>query len=181
MPAGSMKKLSILQKSSMAKTDIVSAVMHADELNTAMTEKYGRPIYHYHLHIIALPVLDKEVRWTKRCKDPELVGKVQEVIHQVSYLKKWKSDKALDENGNLILNSKGKQVYHASYSILQDKFYEHMQETGFNGFSRGERGSTVENLASLEFKIKKDKEKLSNLQEKIAGEQVWYEENHNAL
>lgn len=31
---------------------IVSAVMHADELNTAMTEKYGRPIYHYHLHMV---------------------------------------------------------------------------------------------------------------------------------
>ena len=163
------------------KDNIVSAVMHADELNTAMTEKYGRPIYHYHLHIMALPVVDKEVRWTKRCKDPELVGKVKEVIHQVSHSKKWKSEKALDENGNPILNSKGKQVYHASYSILQDKFYEHMQEAGFNGFSRGERGSTAENLASLEFKIKKDKEKLSDLQEKIAGEQVRHEENHNAF
>lgn len=163
------------------KDNIVSAVMHADELNTAMTEKYGRPIYHYHLHIMALPVVDKEVRWTKRCKNPELVGKVKEVIHQVSHSKKWKSEKALDENGNPILNSKGKQVYHASYSILQDKFYEHMQEAGFNGFSRGERGSTAENLASLEFKIKKDKEKLSDLQEKIAGEQIRYEENHKVF
>lgn len=163
------------------KNNIVSAVMHADELNTAMTEKYGRPIYHYHLHIMALPVVDKEVRWTKRCKDPELVGKVKEVIHQVSHSKKWKSEKALDENGNPILNSKGKPVYHASYSILQDKFYEHMQEAGFNGFSRGERGSTAENLASLEFKIKKDKEKLSNLQEKIASETVRYNDNHNAF
>lgn len=163
------------------KDNIVSAVMHADEVNTAMTEKYGRPIYHYHLHIIALPVVDKEVRWTKRCKDPELVGKVKEVIHQVSHSKKWKSEKALDENGKPILNSKGKPVYHASYSILQDKFYEHMQEAGFNGFSREERGSTAENLASLEFKIKKDKEKLSNLQEKIAGEQIRYEENHKAF
>ncbi len=163
------------------KDNIVSAVMHADELNAAMTEKYGRPIYHYHLHIMALPVVDKEVRWTKRCKDPELVGKVKEVIHQVSHSKKWKSEKALDEDGNPILNSKGKQVYHASYSILQDNFYEHMQEAGFNGFSRGERGSTAENLASLEFKIKKDKEKLSNLQEKIAAETVRYNDNHNAF
>ena len=63
------------------KDNIISAVMHADELNIAMTEKYGRPVYHYHLHIMALPVVDKEVHWTKRCKDPELVGKVKEVIH----------------------------------------------------------------------------------------------------
>lgn len=163
------------------RDNIVSAVMHADELNTAMSEKYGKPIYHYHLHIMALPVVDKAVRWTKRCKDPELVGKVKEVIHQVSHSKKWKSEKALDENGKAILNSKGKQVYYASYSILQDKFYEHMQEAGFNGFSRGERGSTAENLASLEYKIKKDKANLSNLQKKIAREQVRYKENHNAF
>ena len=70
------------------KDHIISAVMHADELNVAMTEKYSRPIYHYHLHIMALPVVDKEVRWSKRCKDPELVGKVKEVIHQVSHSKK---------------------------------------------------------------------------------------------
>lgn len=55
--------------------------MHADELNIAMTEKYGKPVYHYHLHIMALPVVDKEVRWSKRCKDPALVGTVKEVIH----------------------------------------------------------------------------------------------------
>ena len=107
------------------KDNIVSAVMHADELNIAMTEKYGRLIYHYHLHIMALPVVDKEVRWSKRCKDPELVGKVKEVIHQVSHSKKWRSEKAVDEDGKPILNSKGKQIYHASYSILQDKFFEH--------------------------------------------------------
>ena len=161
--------------------NIVSAVMHADELNTAMTEKYGRPIYHYHLHIMALPVVDKEVRWTKRCKDPELVGKVKEVIHQVSHSKKWKSEKALDENGNPILNSKGKQVYHASYSILQDKFYEHMQEAGFNGFSRGERGSTAENLTSLGYKIQQDEKRLADIQQKIAAETVRYNDNHQAF
>ena len=163
------------------KDNVVSAVMHADELNVAMTEKYGRPIYHYHLHIMALPVVDKEVRWTKRCKDPELVGKVKEVIHQVSHTKKWRTVKALEENGNPILNSKGKQVYHASYSILQDKFYEHMQEAGFNGFSRGERGSTAENLTSLEYKIKQDEKRLSALQEKISGVEGVYADKKDAF
>ena len=163
------------------KDNILSAVMHADELNIAMTEKYGRPIYHYHLHIMALPVVDKEVRWTKRCKDPELVGKVKEVIHQVSHSKKWKSEKAVDEDGNPILNSKGKQVYHASYSVLQDRFFEHMSGAGFEGFSRGERGSTAEHLSSLEYKVKQDEKRLSDLQDKIAGEQVVYADNHKAF
>ena len=44
------------------KDNIVSAVMHADELNIAMTEKYGRLMYPSHLHSIALPVVDKEAR-----------------------------------------------------------------------------------------------------------------------
>ena len=163
------------------KDNIISAVMHADELNVAMAEKYGRPIYHYHLHIMALPVVDKEVRWTKRCKDPELVGKVKEVIHQVSHSKKWRSEKALDEDGNPILNSKRKQIYHASYSVLQDKFFEHMQGAGFTGFVRGERGSTAENLTSLEHKIKQDQKRLAELTERIASEQVCYNDNHSAF
>ena len=161
--------------------NVISAVMHADELNVAMTEKYGRPIYHYHLHIMALPVVDKEVRWTKRCKDPELVGKVKEIIHQVSHSKKWKSEKAIDTDGNPILNSKGKQVYHASYSVLQDKFFEHMHSAGFEGFVRGERGSTAENLTATQYKIKQDEKTLADLQEKIAMEKATYTANHNAF
>ncbi|MBQ5867398.1 MAG: plasmid recombination protein [Oscillospiraceae bacterium] len=163
------------------KDNVISAVMHADELNVAMTEKYGRPIYHYHLHIMALPVVDKEVRWTKRCKDPELVGKVKEIIHQVSHSKKWKSEKAIDTDGNPILNSKGKQVYHASYSVLQDKFFEHMHSAGFEGFVRGERGSTAENLTATQYKIKQDEKTLADLQEKIAMEKATYTANHNAF
>ena len=163
------------------KDNIISAVMHADELNIAMTEKYGRPIYHYHLHIMALPVVDKEVRWTKRCKDPKLVGKIKEVIHQVSHSKKWRSEKAVNENGNPILNSNGKQIYHASYSVLQDKFFEHMQGAGYAGFVCGERGSTAENLTSLEYKIKQDQKRLAELSERIANEQVRYDDNHNAF
>lgn len=161
--------------------NVISAVMHADELNVAMTEKYGRPIYHYHLHIMALPVVDKEVRWTKRCKDPELVGKIKEIIHQVSHSKKWKSEKAVDTDGNPILNSKGKQVYHASYSVLQDKFFEHMHSAGFEGFIRGERGSTAENLTATQYKIKQEEKKLADLHEKIAEEKVSYIVNHNTF
>ena len=129
---------------------------------------------------MAFPVVDKEVRWTKRCKNPKLVGTVKEVIHQVSHSKKWKSEKALDENGDSILNSKGKQVYRASYSILQDKFFEYMQEAGFHGFIRGERGSTAENLTSLEYKIQQDK-RLETIEKKIAKEKIHYNENHNAF
>lgn len=153
------------------KDNIISAVIHADERNIAMTEKYGKPICHYHLHIMALPVVDKETRWSKRCKDPELVGTVKEVIHKsanqrnVNQKNRWTKTEIPS-----MLNSKKKPVYRASYSILQDKFYEYMKDSGFEGFERGERESTAENLTSLGYKIQQDEKRLADIEKRIAAE-----------
>ena len=43
-----------------------------------MSEALGEDVYHYHLHVVYIPVVEKEIRWTKRCKDKSLVGKVKE-------------------------------------------------------------------------------------------------------
>ena len=45
---------------------IVSAVMHADEINSAVSEELGKPVYHYHLHVVAIPTVEKEILWSKR-------------------------------------------------------------------------------------------------------------------
>ncbi len=142
--------------------NILSAVMHADELNSALTEKLGYPVYHYHLHVVALPVVEKEIRYSKRCKDPELVGKVKEVIHQISHSKKWASQKATDEDG--------KSHIIKSYSLLQDRFFEHMRDAGFEDFERGERGSTAQHLSVTEFKVKQEQQRLADItDEKLAA------------
>lgn len=142
--------------------NILSAVMHADELNSALTEKLGYPVYHYHLHVVALPVVEKEVRYSKRCKDPELVGKVKEVIHQISHSKKWASQKVTDEEGKTQLIK--------SYSLLQDRFFEHMRDAGFEDFERGERGSTAQHLSVTEFKVKQEQQRLADItDEKLAA------------
>jgi len=83
----------------VGEDNILSAIMHADERNKVLSEKYGHDVYHYHLHVVYIPVVEKEVLWTKRCKDPELVGTVKEVIKQVSHSKKWASHMEKDENG----------------------------------------------------------------------------------
>jgi hypothetical protein len=36
---------------------ILSAVMHADERNRAMSEALGEDVYHYHLHVVYIPVV----------------------------------------------------------------------------------------------------------------------------
>lgn len=145
--------------------NILSAVMHADELNKALTEKYGYPVYHYHMHVMALPVVEKQVLWSKRCKNKALVGTVKETVHQISHSKKWKSEKKLDENGNPVLRADGKPQLIPSYSLLQDRFYEHMSGAGFSDFIRGERGSTAEHLTTLEYQIQKDRERLDEIKQ----------------
>ena len=143
---------------------ILSAVMHADEINLALTEKYGHAVYHYHIHIVALPVVEKQVLWTKRCKDLALVGTVKEVIHQVSHSKKWKSQKVVNDEGGVSLIP--------SYRILQDEFFRHMQEAGFKDFVRGECGSDTQHLSCLEYQIKQDTTRLTEIRKAIKESSV---------
>ena len=145
---------------------ILSAVMHADERNSKMSKELGKDIYHYHLHIVYIPVVEKEIRYSKRCKDPSLVGKVKEVIHQVSASKKWASSPAIDENGNVILNKNGKPVLKKSYSKLQDDIIAEMRSMGYTDIERGEKNSGEEHLSVTQFKIMQEEETLSALEEK---------------
>ncbi len=159
---------------------IVSAVMHADEINKAVSEELGKPVYHYHLHAMVIPVVDKEILWSKRCKDPQLRGTVKEVIKQVSHSKKWASNTPmLNENGEPILRQNGKPKYRPSYSLLQDELFSYMQEKGYTDIFRGQLGSTAEHLSSLQYQIEKDKERLADIQNRIEAEQINYEPVHD--
>ena len=110
---------------------ILSAVMHANERNRAMSEALGQDVYHYHLHVVYVPVVEKQILWSKRCKDKSLVGTVKETIMQVSRSKKWESKVALDEQGNPLLTANGKKVLRTSYSVLQDDFFNYSHTRPF--------------------------------------------------
>ena len=142
---------------------ILSAVMHADERNRAMSEALGEDVYHYHLHVVYIPVVEKQILWSKRCKDKTLVGTVKETIQQVSMSKKWDSKPALDEDGKPLLTKSGKKVLKKSYSVLQDDFYNAMHSTGYTDVERGERGSSEEHLTVTQFKVEKEQERLAAL------------------
>ena len=147
---------------------ILSAVMHADEINRAMSEALGQDVYHYHLHVVYVPVVGKQILWSKRCKDKALVGTVKETIMQVSRSKKWLSQPALDEAGNPVLQKNGKQVLKKSYSILQDDFYQHMRAAGYTDVERGERGSTEEHLTVTQFKVQAEQQRLEAVTGQVA-------------
>lgn len=161
-------------KQEMGTDNIISAVMHADELNIALTEEYGKPIYHYHLHVVALPVVRKEIKWTKKCKDTSLIGTTKEVINQVSHSNKWKSEQVLDNQGNPVYDKKGNAVLIKSYSLLQDRFFKYMSDSGYKDFIRGVKGSNQEHLSDLQFKIKKDTERLEKITNKVEEKESSY-------
>lgn len=146
---------------------ILSAVMHADERNRAMSEALGRDVFHYHLHVVYVPVVEKQILWTKRCKDPALVGTVKETIMQVSSSKKWISKPALDADGNPLMQKNGKPVLKKSYSVLQDDFFNAMKQAGYGDVERGERGSSEEHLTVTQFKVEREQERLDKIEQRI--------------
>ena len=147
---------------------ILSAVMHADERNRAMSEALGEDVYHYHLHVVYIPVVEKQILWSKRCKDEALRGTVKEVITQVSRSKKWESKPVLGEDGNPMLNAKGKKILKSSYSVLQDDFFNFMRTAGYTDVERGERGSTEEHLTVTQFKVQAEQQRLEAVTGQVA-------------
>ncbi|MDR1892815.1 MAG: plasmid recombination protein [Oscillospiraceae bacterium] len=152
---------------------ILSAVMHADEKNVGFSEQLRRDVYQYHLHVVYLPVVEKEVRWTKRCRDPCLVGTVKEVIHQISHSKKWAFQTIQGENGE--------QKRVASYSLLQTRFFNHMREAGFQDFERGIEGSTAENLTAVEYKVQQETERLKATRTQALESEMWLDKVRDRL
>ena len=147
---------------------ILSAVMHADERNRAMTEALGEDVYHYHLHVVYIPVVEKQILWSKRCKDEALRGTVKETITQVSRSKKWESKPVLNEDGSPMLNGKGKKILKSSYSVLQDDFFNFMRNVGYTDVERGERGSTEEHLTVTQFKVQAERQRLEAVTGQVA-------------
>ena len=149
---------------------ILSAVMHADERNRALSELLRRDVYHYHMHVVYIPVVEKEICWTRRCKNPELIGTVKNKVVQVSMSKKWESRPVLGTDGEPLKTKTGKTILKPSYSVLQDNFFEYMRNAGYIDLERGEIGSTEEHLTTTQFKLMREQERLIELQQNYIAE-----------
>ena len=122
----------------------------------------------YRLYVVYIPVVEKQILWSKRCKDESLRGTVKETITQVSRSKKWDSKPVLDEDGNPMLNAKGKKILKSSYSVLQDDFFNFMRNVGYTDVERGERGSTEEHLTVTQFKVQAEQQRLEAVTGQVA-------------
>lgn len=124
---------------------------------------------------MALPIVRKEIKWSKRCKDKSLIGTTKEIINQISHSKKWKSEQLVDNFGKPVYDKNGKAVLVKSYSLLQDRFFKYMSDCGYKDFIRGEKGSNAEHLDNLQFKIKKDTERLENIINQVKEKQSTFD------
>jgi DNA repair exonuclease SbcCD ATPase subunit len=138
---------------------ILSAVLHADERNKALSEELGRDVYHYHLHVVYVPVVEKREYFRLKKGQPESERKLKTVYAQISHAKKWPGRTPVERNGKTFKIN--------SYSLLQDRYFEHMKAAGFEGFERGERGSTTEHLDVLDYKIQQDNKRLEQLDAQV--------------
>jgi chaperonin cofactor prefoldin len=146
------------------KQYVISAVLHADERNKALSEQLGRDVYHYHLHVIYVPVVEKVEYFRRKKGEPEDTPRREKARYmQLSHAKKWP--------GKMFVERDGKQVEINAYSLLQDRYFEHMSSAGFDGFERGERGSTAEHLDVLDYKIQQDEKRLDVLDTRIEKRQ----------
>ena len=138
---------------------VISAVMHADEKNSRLSEQLGRDVYHYHLHVVYVPVVKKDLYYRRSNNNPNEPRRFKETIPQISQSNKWPLRQQGERDGKIVtLNS---------YSFLQDRYYEHMKAASFDGFERGERGSTTEHLEVLDYKIQQDRKHLAVLGQEI--------------
>ncbi|MCL2055980.1 MAG: plasmid recombination protein [Oscillospiraceae bacterium] len=142
---------------------ILSAVLHADKRNKVLSEALGRDVYHFHLHIVYVPVVEKREYFRQKKGEAEGERKLKAVYTQVSHAKKWPLRVPVERDGKTVIVN--------SYSLLQDRYFEHMRAAGFDGFERGERGSTAEYLEVLEYKIQQDKKRATELDKVVTAKQ----------
>lgn len=153
--------------------------MHADEINKAATDELGKEVYHYHLHAIVVPIVDKEILWSKCCKAPALLGTVREVIRQVSHSKSGpRTCACLMSRGSLCYGAMASPGTGPRTASCKTSWSSICRSMGFTGSSAVSWGSTRENLSSLQYQIEKDKKRLAVIQERVAAEQVRYEPAH---
>ena len=74
----------------------------------------------------------------------------------------------LDEDGNPMLNAKGKKILKSSYSVLQDDFFQFMRAVGYTDVKRGERGSPEEHLTVTQFKVQAEQQRLEAVTGQVA-------------
>ena len=99
---------------------ILSAVMHADERNRAMSEALGEDVYHYHLHVVYIPVVDMQPT-------------AESIVSGLWPLLSFAAGLDISPQFGRVLNSKKVSDHHAIVPTME------FVQKGFDGLAEGEK------------------------------------------
>ena len=154
----------------MGKENILSAVMHSDEIYT--DEKTGQQYIHFHVHIAYIPTAHKVKRYSRATakRDPSLYERDDQgnIIYIEEYNRKKKQTERLPMTK---IKEEYKQVSHSncfkerlgkdSYSRLQNIIAESVKEYGLE---RGQPQATREELTTNDYTAKRQRENIAFLE-----------------
>lgn len=157
----------------MGEENILSAVMHSDEMYT--DEKTGQQYIHFHVHIAYIPTAHKLKRFSRATakKDPSLYERDSEgeIIYVEEYNRKKKQTERLPltkikEEYNQVSHSNcyKERLGDNSYSKLQDIIAESVKEYGLE---RGEPQATRAELTTNEYTAQRQRENITFLEEEL--------------
>lgn len=156
----------------MGKENVLSAVMHSDEIFT--DEKTGQQYIHFHVHIAYIPTAHKLKRYSRATakKDPSLYERDSqgEIIYIEEYNRKKKKTELLPltkikEEYNQVSHSNcyKEKLGDNSYSKLQDIIAESVSAYGLE---RGQAQATRQELTTNEYTAQRQRENIQFLEEK---------------
>lgn len=147
-----------------SEVNIISAVLHCDEISYSYSKKFKCPVYNYHLHIIAVPTA------RKMDKDGKDLGRtISKCV--------WGFYKVLDEYGNPLLSEKGKPIKEKSFTVMQSLLAAWLQKAGYD-VVRGVPKSGFNSLNETRFKVEQAEKELDEITAKIEQETIKYEIVH---
>ena len=134
--------------------NILSAVVHCDEVSTATIDGKEVELVNYHMHVVGIPTTTKQRYFTKRSKE------YKELAEKVGEANILKEDKRLMKSSETQIShakffASGKDENHRisySYSVWQDEILESVKAAGFTDIHRGVTNQKAPHLHPAAFK-----------------------------
>lgn len=155
----------------MGEDNILSAVMHADEIYT--DEKTGQQYIHFHVHIAYIPTAHKVKRYSRASASKDSSLYERDGLGEIVYIEEYNRKTHRKERKPLTkIKEEYQQVSHDncfkqrlgenSYSKLQDVIAESVKAYGLE---RGTPQATREELTVNEYTAKKQRDNIKFLEE----------------
>ncbi len=134
--------------------NILSAVVHCDEISTGVVNGTEVELINYHMHVVAVPTVTKQRFFSKRSKE------YKELAEQVGEENILKNDKRLLKSTETQIShakffASGKDEHHRisySYSVWQDEILESVKAAGFTDIHRGVTNQKAPHLHPMAYK-----------------------------